>query len=370
MSDDQDELELRWAAPDGPARRTAPPAPRRRRPSRRRYRARRLLALTLIAAVAFLAWFAIELFQPFTGSGGSIVTVDIPSGAGASQIGDLLAARGVISSSFFFGLRVRLDGDGPKLRHGVLTLRRGMSYSAALTVLTSTPVVTQIRVTIPEGFTRRQIAALTQADGLRGSYLVASRPANAGLDPRRFPATYFELAHGNVSALVAQQLQAFGENFDSLDFARARAAGLSRYQVLIIASMVEREAQVPGDRPLVAAVIYNRLAAGMTLGIDATLRYWLNDYTHPLTASELALNTPYNTRLHHGLPPTPIANPGLAAMIAAANPARVSYLYYVDKPYTCGELAFSTSYSQFEADVAAYNTARDADGGRAPTRCP
>jgi len=127
---------------------------------------------------------------------------------------------------------------------------------------------------------------------------------------------------------------------------------------------------VAADRPLVAAVIYNRLAAGMTLGIDATLRYALNDYTHPLTASQLALDSPYNTRLRRGLPPTPISNPGLASMAAAADPAAVSYLYYVDKPNTCGELAFATSYTQFEADVAAYNAARDAAGGRAPTKCP
>jgi uncharacterized YceG family protein len=366
------------------ARRSRSPERPARRGGRGRYRRRRVVALALLAFVAFAAWFLIELFQPFAGPGSGIVTVDIPSGANASQIGDVLAARGVIDSSFFFSLRARLDGDGPKLRHGVITLRRDMSYGAALAVLTSTPAVTQIRVTIPEGFTRRQIATLASADGLTGDYLVASRPANAGFDPHAwgapaavrtlegflFPATYFEYPHGNVKALVAQQLQAFGENFAQIRLAKADAAHLTRYDVLIIASMVEREAQVAADRPLVAAVIYNRLAAGMTLGIDATLRYALNDYTHPLTASQLALDSPYNTRLHRGLPPTPISNPGLASMIAAADPAPVSYLYYVDKPNTCGELAFATSYTQFEADVAAYNAARNAAGGRAPTKCP
>jgi len=358
-------------------------APGRGRRGRARYRRRRAVALLALAIVAFAAWFLIELFQPFAGAGSGIVTLDIPTGENASQIGDQLAAHGVIDSSFFFSLRARLDGDGPKLRHGVITLRHGMSYAAALAVLTTAPAVTQVRVTIPEGYTRRQIAALASADGLSGDYLVASRPANAGFDPRAwgapasvrtlegflFPATYFEYPHGNVRALVAQQLQAFGENFAQIKLSKADAAHLTRYDVLIIASMVEREAQVAADRPLVAAVIYNRLAAGMTLGIDATLRYALNDYTHPLTASQLALDSPYNTRLHRGLPPTPISNPGLASMIAAADPASVSYLYYVDKPNTCGELAFATSYAQFEAEVAAYNAARDAAGGRTPTKC-
>jgi uncharacterized YceG family protein len=367
----------RGATPARGARHPRPPHPRSR------YRRRRLLALLVLVVAGFAAWFLVELFQPFAGGGHGSVTLDIPSGADADQIGDVLAARGVVSSSFFFALRARIDGDGPKLRHGVVTLRRDMSYAAALNALTTASAPLQIRITIPEGYTRRQIAALAAADGLTGSYLIASRPGRAGLDPTGygashvttlegflFPATYFEYPHANVSRLISQQIEAFRENFGQLNLAHARAEHLTPYDVLIIASMVEREAQVPGDRRLVAAVIYNRLAAGMTLGIDATLRYALGDYSQPLTQAQLELDSPYNTRLHRGLPPTPISNPGLASMVAAADPARVPYLYYVDEPNTCGKLAFSTSYAQFEADVAAYDAARRADGGRAPTKCP
>jgi peptidoglycan lytic transglycosylase G len=365
----------------------APPAPTRparcrRPPSRGRYRRRRALALLALVVVLFGAWFLLELFQPFTGDGSGILEVSIPPGASARQIGDLLAARGVVSSGFFFDLRASLAGDGPKLRHGVVQLRHGMSYGAALTALTTAPAVVTIKVTIPEGFTRAQIALLATADGLTGDYLVASRPS-AALNPRTygasaavhtlegflFPATYFNYPGASVAKLVGEQLAAFRQNFDQINFARARAAHLTEYDVLIIASMVEREAQVPKDRALVAAVIYNRLRAGMTLGIDATLRYALKDYTHALTASELGRDTPYNTRIHPGLPPTPISNPGLASMIAAADPSPASYLYYVNKPGTCGELAFATDYAQFQADVAAYNAARNAAGGRSPTTC-
>ena len=185
-----------------------------------------------------------------------------------------------------------------------------------------------------------------------------------------FPATYYLTPHESVSRLVGEQLLAFQQNFGQLNFAHATAAGLTKYDVLIIASMVEREAQLPRDRALVAAVIYNRLRAGMTLGIDATLRYYLNDYTRPLTESELGLDTPYNTRIHRGLPPTPISNPGLASMIAAANPASVDYLYYLTKPGACGALEFTSSYAQFQADAAAYNAARNRAGGHSPTTCP
>ena len=133
--------------------------------------------------------------------------------------------------------------------------------------------------------------------------------------------------------------------------------------------MIEREAEIARDRPLIAAVIYNRLRMGMALGIDATIRYALQDYTHPLTEAQLHTPSPYNTRLHTGLPPTPISNPGLASIEAAAHPARVSYLYYVAAADGCGDLVFSDSYSEFLQDAAAYQDALAANGGRVPT-CP
>ena len=134
--------------------------------------------------------------------------------------------------------------------------------------------------------------------------------------------------------------------------------------MLIIASMVEREAQLDRERPLVAAVIYNRLKDGMTLGIDATIRYYENNWSRPLRVSELERPSAYNTRLNRGLPPTPIGNPGLASLKAAARPARTSYLFYVAKPGACH--AFSSTDAQFERDVAAYNEAREKNGGKAP----
>jgi UPF0755 protein len=124
--------------------------------------------------------------------------------------------------------------------------------------------------------------------------------------------------------------------------------------VLTVASMVEREAAVAGERPLVAAVIYNRLAQGMPLGIDATLRYGLGiPGTRPLTKAQLATDSPYNTRLHTGLPPTPIGNPGLPSLRAAARPAAVDDLYYVRIPDTVRHY-FTADYADFCAHVTEY----------------
>ena len=119
------------------------------------------------------------------------------------------------------------------------------------------------------------------------------------------------------------------------------------------------------ERPLIAAVIYNRLHDGIPLGIDATIRFATGNYTEPLTESELATDSPYNTRVNAGLPPGPIGNPGLASIEAAARPAKADYLYYVVKPGTCGEHAFSSSDVEFQADVARYNEAR-AEAGANP----
>jgi uncharacterized YceG family protein len=133
--------------------------------------------------------------------------------------------------------------------------------------------------------------------------------------------------------------------------------------------MVEREAQLESERPLIAAVIYNRLHEGMTLGIDATIRFATGNYTEPLSESELAVDSPYNTRLNSGLPPGPIGNPGLASIEAAARPAKVDYLFYVVKPGTCGEHSFTASEAQFDEDVARYEEAREAAGGQSPDTC-
>ena len=211
------------------------------------------------------------------------------------------------------------------------------------------------RIIFPEGFTRAQMAQRVAtvakiADREHhgrvrissATYLAATRRARVpcigtkvqpNLEGFLFPATYDFLAVTTSRQLVKAQLTAFCRNWRSLGLAYAKSKNLTPHDVLTIAAMVEKEAQVPAERPLIAAVIYNRLHARMPLGIDATLRYGLHiPPTKSILASQLKNPTPYNTRVHAGLPPTPIANPGLASLRAAAHPARVDYLYFVRKP--------------------------------------
>jgi UPF0755 protein len=164
-----------------------------------------------------------------------------------------------------------------------------------------------------------------------------------------FPATYEFFSDDTARGLVRRQLSAFKRKWATVDLRYARSKNLTPYDVLIIASMIEREVVVPRERRLVAAVIYNRLHARMPLGIDATLRYGLGIApTQAITKAELASDSPYNTRTRPGLPPTPISNPGLDSIRAAAHPARVPYLYFVRRP-DCRSHFFTASAAKFLA---------------------
>jgi hypothetical protein len=236
-------------------------------------------------------------------------------------------------------------------------------------------------LTIPEGYTRSQIAEVAKDAGLKGDYeketAMAPKgfdiekegaPADASLEGFLFPSTY-ELEKGaKVSTLIDDQLSAFNSNLAQVDLKQAEKKNLTIYDVVIIASMIEREVLVPEERPIVAAVIYNRLSQGIPLGIDATLRYDLDNFDQALTESDLATDSPYNTRLNQGLPPTPIANPGLDSLKAAANPSNDDYLYYVGKYGTCGEHFFTADYDEFLAASDEYNAALEAETGP-PTDC-
>jgi uncharacterized YceG family protein len=362
------------------------PPPRRGGPSHRRITRARIAALIALALAGALVWFLLSLFQPFAGSGHGRVIVQIPKGSSASEVGTILARDGVVSSGFFFDIRALLAGKRSSLHSGRFVLKHDMSYSAAIEALSKPPPkVIAVKVVIPEGYTRRQIADLVREDALSGDYLAASERSRL-LSPRHygapkgtrklegflFPATYDLRAGAPVQRLVDEQLIAFRRRFGSADVRRAHALGVTPYEMLTVASMIEREAQSEHDRPLIAAVIYNRLREGIPLGIDATIYYAVEQrmgiatYTGELTASQLKIDSPYNTRTHKGLPPTPISNPGGASIDAATHPAHVPYLYYVAGADGCGEQVFSKSYAQFEKDVAAYDAAVKKNGGKPP----
>jgi uncharacterized YceG family protein len=266
---------------------------------------------------------------------------------------------------------------GAAIAAAVILLRGGGDDTGATTAAATTASAPVLRIIFPEGFTREQMAArigeVNQiAEERRGltptlspdEYLVETRrsrlPAEFGAEGKRprslegflFPATYEFTERTTSKQLVDLQLAAFDEAWTQVDLAYAAERNLTPYDVLVIASMIEGEVGVAKERRLVAAVIYNRLRQGMPLGIDATLRYGLGiPADESISQSDLESKSPYNTRIRKGLPPTPINNPGLAAMKAAARPATVDYLYYVRKA-DCKTHFFTASFEEFEAFVA------------------
>ena len=277
-----------------------------------------------------------------------------------------IVARRLIAVGFILALLVLVAGSAWALL--------GRGEKAVPEPVPLPPAPQPLKIIFPEGFTRSQMAerigevnkiaqqkrhvrprlspsrylALTQGSSrVPRQFLSEGRPPH--LEGFLFPATYEFNKRTTTRQLVDHQLATFDKNWALVNTRYARAKNLTPYDVLIIASMVEKEVVAPEERPLVAAVIYNRLHAGMVLGIDATIRYGLNvPPTESLRESQLEdATSPYNTRKHAGLPPTPIANPGLASLQAAAHPAKVDYLFFVRKPDKVHHF-FTASEREFE----------------------
>ena len=257
----------------------------------------------------------------------------------------------------------------------------GGSEEAVPVITATTPTIERLRIIFPEGFTTRQMAVrvaevrkiaiakrgvtprLTRARYLSAvASALPPRPfrndwQRGSLEGFLFPALYEFSQYTTGKELVEDQLAAFRRRFATLDLRDARSKNLTPYDVLTIASMIEKETVAPEERKLVSAVIYNRLRNRMPLGIDATVRYGLNiPGTRSLTKAALRSDNPYNSRRFPGLPPTPIASPGLASLRAAAHPAKVDYLYYVRIPGTKRHF-FTASESEFLRKVCQFGYA-------------
>jgi UPF0755 protein len=314
-----------------------------------------------VAAVRYYNWCR------SSGTPRHSVTVRVPPGATGDDVVSILSDRGVIRCGGLIGRSLLEDtGRADEVRAGTYDLTTNMTLDRALAVITKAPKpVKTVSITIPEGYRLTQIADVVHKDlGISpGAFLDAATSGDHWLPPYLpkgepttegflFPNTY-EFAKGDTTAddVVSKLLEDFRVEAQNLPWKNAKRLGLSPYEIVTVASLVEREAVIPSERPKIAAVIYNRLRTGEILGIDAALQYIDPDPSNGLTESDLQIDSPYNTRTHKGLPPTPIASPGLASLRAALEPADVPYRYYV----LCGadgSHVFTASYQQFLADKA------------------
>ena len=296
---------------------------------------------------------------------GRRVEIVVPRGATASEIGELLAREGVVRSAWGFRLAAYLEGTGDRIQAGRHVLRAGLNARDALRALLRGARVDYVTVTFPEGswltdfarilgrdthLSRRRFLRLARAGRVRSRLQPTPGTTLEGL---LWPATYQVSEDQDERDFLRRLVGEFERRVFALDASAARRRGLSLYDLVKVASMVEAEARVAADRGRIAAVIYNRLARDMPLGIDATIAYAIGRRGGSLSVEDLAVDSPYNTREHAGLPPTPIGAPGQASLEAAAHPARGEWLYFVVRDCR-GHHAFSESYAEFLEDKAAY----------------
>jgi UPF0755 protein len=337
---------------------------RRRPPDRRR---RWPIFVALLVLVGVLAaglgaiWIQRKLDPP--GDPGRRVSVVVPRGATTADVAELLAADDVITDARIFRYYLRVRGGGP-FQAGTYVLRRDSSMGDARAALREGPRLDFTDVTVQEGKWASDVAEIVaDVPGLDASAFTAElgsgvvrslyQPQDvSNMEGLLFPDTYRVDQNEDEQAVLARMVTKLDEVATELGYAAAAArVGRQPYEVLIVASLVEAEAKVDGDRAKIARVIYNRLQQGMTLGIDATVYYALQRKGGPLTRTDLAVDSPYNTRVNPGLPPTPIGLPGRASLEAAINPEPGPWLYYVLSDEE-GHHAFSESYEEFQRNVA------------------
>ncbi|HLS88437.1 MAG TPA: endolytic transglycosylase MltG [Sphingobacteriaceae bacterium] len=352
----------------------------------RRQKGRRRLALTVagtLLAVAFiflgtgLYWYEANL-QPVAPGSGEEQLITIPPGAHSRRIAELLHEHGLIKDPLVFRMLVRFQDLDGRLQAGQYSLGPGLSLQEIVDKLASGDVALY-SVTVPEGLTVAQTIALLAEGGVATREELAAAVAEAAqgwpflpdgparlhqpLEGYLFPDTYRLPYDAGAADMVAMMLRRFEEVFSPAWRERARELGLTVHEVVTLASIVEREAQVPEERPVIAAVFHNRLRIGMKLDADPTVIYavaWDREATDPyiLTRSELRTDSPYNTYVYGGLPPGPIASPGAAAIEAVLYPANVDYLYFVSKFDGTGAHVFARTYQEHLRNVAKYRDGR------------
>lgn len=298
-----------------------------------------LFAWAAVALAALAAGFAAYLVYDYAtqpGRPGPSVAVRVPEGASKRDAGDILVEQGLLEMAVLWRVALAKDGTDRPIRHGVYDLPKGLSALQLLELMYEGPArplhVDEFRVTIPEGLSLRQMAALFEdpdafLEAARDPELIAELGIEVeSLEGFLLPETYFFDREPDERALVQRMLRQFKTEYERL--ARGLPS-LDMLNIVTVASLVEEEAKVDEERPLIAAVVYNRLDRNMPLQMDATLQFALGKYGQRLLDEDKQVDSPYNTYRYGGLPPGPISSPGRASLRAALRPSNVNYLYFV-----------------------------------------
>lgn len=334
--------------------------------SRRTFAYFTLFVLVLFLFMGVLFWKAL-LTPVETVKGSGDVGVTIPGNSSCTRIGEILYENGLVRGPGLVSFYARLHGLDQNLKPGRYIFNKGQSLPEIVGMLAEgAPDV--IIFTMPEGYNLAQLtellsskgladrerfkAALTGAGAFKLSFL-EKIPSGVGLEGYLFPDTYHVGSRTGEEQIISMMLNRFKSELDKLDYEKKAAKiNLNLHQAITIASMIEGEAAVDQERPIIAGVIYNRLRLGMPLQIDATVKYALGGDVKKIYYKDLEIDSPYNTYRVAGLPPGPINSPGEASLAASVNPAQTNYLYYVARPD--GTHAFAATLAEHNNNIRKY----------------
>lgn len=311
-----------------------------------------------------------EITTDVTQPNADSVEVVIPQGASTKQIAEILKEDGLIKSELTFRLKSKINGADGLYNYGTFYLTKGLTAEQIIAALQQTSSAdTQNKITIPEGYTVKQIAALVDEKGIATTeefmnemnngtfdydFLEGITKRDYYLEGYLFPDTYYLSGNETAHDIIVMMLDRFEEIYSKNIKSYVASSGYSLDQLVTVASMVESESQLDSERPTIAGVIYNRLNIDMLLQIDATVQYALATKNEVVTQTDLSVDSPYNTYKYKGLPAGPICNPGLASLEAAVKPETHNYYYYVLKVRGESEHTFAENYEDFLTAKAAY----------------
>ncbi|QIB69445.1 endolytic transglycosylase MltG [Aminipila butyrica] len=339
---------------------------RRRHAPGKKYAGGLLLIILLLLGLSI--WYVSNLGKPLNAGDTQVLSVNIPQGSGTSNIGQILQEEQIIASAGRFQLLSKIDGNDGKYKAGEYSLSPSMTLQQIMDIIISGDSSTS-RFTIPEGLTVKETAERLHAQNFinqeaffsevqSGSFdykfMELLPPGENRLEGFLYPETYDIYTTASEHDIIQKMLSQFDKLVGEEYYARAQEMGYSMYQIVTIASLIEKETLVSAERPTVASVIYNRMAINMPLQIDAAVQYALPEHKSRLTNKDLQVDSPYNTYQNTGLPPGPICSPGIDSIEAALYPASTNYYYYVLSADQNGTHKFSNTYEEFMKNKKAY----------------